>query len=259
VPASELHVFSSLLNLFFPARCRLCTEFIDQISRVPVCPACWAAVEPLSSGGLCSVCGLPAPNDLAERPGCVCEECRQRPPHFELARSYGIYGGTLRGLIHLLKYQGMTPLAQPLARSMAQVAMDPAWRESFARCAAIVALPLDPARHRERGYNQAELLARALSRHMAIPMLSGVCRRIRSTAPQAGLSRMDRHNNVRDAFAADKRLIGGRAVLLVDDVMTTGATLNSCAGTLRAAGAASVAALTSARTIQYLEATAEIS
>ena len=230
-------ILSSVLNLFFPSRCRLCGEFLEQITRVPVCAACWSAVVPLPAGGLCSVCGIPTSGE-------VCGECLQHPPHFDLARSFGEYRGNLRELIHLLKYQGMTPLAGPLASRMAEAACTPPWKE----CQAVVALPLDPARRRERGYNQAELLARTLARHVSLPLIPA-CRRVRPTAPQAGLSRPERHKNVRNAFAADKRTVSGLVILLVDDVMTTGATLDSCAAALRDAGASAVFGLTAARTL----------
>ncbi len=229
-------VLSSILNLFFPSPCRICGELLHEITRVPVCADCWAGVHPLPAVGLCGKCGIPATAD-------VCGVCLENPPRFDMARSYGEYRGNLRELIHLLKYQGMAPLAAPLARRMAEAAA------VLPGCHAVVALPLEVARRRQRGYNQAELLARALAGQLALPVLSNACRRIRATLPQSGLSRDDRRKNVQDAFAADKSIVNSRMILLVDDVMTTGATLDSCAGALRAAGAAAVFGITAARTL----------
>ena len=244
-------ILSSLFNLFFPAPCRICGELLSEISRVPVCRACWEALKPLSPSGQCAVCGLPCAGDLASAAGFRCGECLKSPPSFDLARSYGAYGGALRELVHLMKYQGMTPLAVPLGQRMAGITEAPEWSEAFSRCQAVVALPLDPARQRERGYNQAELLAREVARHRKIPVLREACRRVRPTAPQAGLSRSDRRANVQGAFVAEKRLVEDRVLLLVDDVMTTGATLNACSHALLQAGAAGVVALTAARTIEW--------
>lgn len=255
MPAGEAgrpgRVLSSLFNLFFPAPCRICGELLGEISRVPVCRACWAALQPLSPSGQCAVCGLPCSGDLASAAGFRCGECLKSPPCFDLARSYGAYGGALRELVHLMKYQGMTPLAGPLAQRMARIAEAPEWAEVFSRCQAVVPMPLDPARRRERGYNQAELLAREVARHRKIPLLLDACRRVRATAPQAGLSRSERRANVQGAFAAEKKFVEDRVLLLVDDVMTTGATLNACSRALLQAGAAGVVALTAARTIEW--------
>ena len=200
------------------------------------------SLEPLPEAGLCRVCGLPGPAGLSEY---RCELCVEHPPHFTIARSFGEYGGALRELLHLLKYGGMEPLAKPLGKRMAAVAR----REAFAACQAVVPVPLDPERKRQRGYNQAELLASAVARELGLPMLAArSLRRVRPTTTQTGLSRTQRRENVKDAFVADKSLVAGRIILLVDDVMTTGATLDSCARALCTAAAREVLALTVART-----------
>jgi ComF family protein len=236
-----------LLGLFFPARCRICNQALDGVSRVPICPRCWDHAAALPENGLCNLCGLPGgPADVVvfQCPGCI-----EHPPRFALARSFGEYGGALRELVHLLKYDGMIPLAKPLGERLASVTEMPAWREEFARCQAVVAVPLEPARRRTRGYNQAELLARVVSRRLGLQMLPArAFRRVRATATQAGLTRPQRRENVRGAFAAEGAFVKDRQILLIDDVMTTGATLDSCAAALRAAGAKRVLALCVART-----------
>jgi ComF family protein len=174
----------------------------------------------------------------------------QHPPAFDLARSYGVYGGPLRELIHLLKYQGMTPLAGPLGARMVEAARRAECAGAYAACDAVVAMPLDAIRRRDRGYNQAELLAREVARGLDRPLWTGACRRVRSTTPQAGLSRTQRRANVNGAFAAEPRRVADRTILLVDDVMTTGATLSACSRALFQAGARRILALTLAHTAE---------
>lgn len=244
---------SSLLGLFFPARCRICDDTLDGISRVPVCPQCWDKAAPLPDEGLCVICGLP--HSTAVEPVLAtfqCQACIQHPPRFAIARSYGVYGGSLRELVHLLKYNGMFPLATPLGERMASVATRPAWRDEFARCQAVVAVPLSADRKKSRGYNQAELVARVVARRLKLPLIpASAFRRVRATSTQAGLTRPQRRENVHDAFAAETRAVDGRVILLIDDVMTTGATLDSCAACLCKAGASEVLALTVARTPSF--------
>ncbi len=159
-----------------------------------------------------------------------------------MARSFGVYEGDLRRLIHLLKYDGMRPLAKALAKKMAPLV------PRLGTVELVIPVPLHRSRRWSREFNQAELLSKELSRLVGIPSRPKCLRRVRSTPPQAGLSHRQRRVNVRGAFAAaDAAYIEGRRVLLVDDVMTTGATLDACARVLKAAGARHVSSLTLAR------------
>jgi ComF family protein len=242
-----------LLGLFFPARCRICNQPLDGISRLPICPNCWLDATRSPDKGLCNICGLPGgPVDVLLF---QCAACIEHAPHFAMARSFGEYGGALRELVHLLKYNGMTPLAKPLGERLASVAERPAWRGEFAACEAIVAVPLEAGRRRSRGYNQAELLARVVAKRLGLPLLPArAFRRVRATASQAGLTRPQRRENVRGAFEADGASVKGRQILVIDDVMTTGATLDACAVALRQAGAKRVLALSVARTPEPMSA-----
>ena len=149
---------------------------------------------------------------------------------------------TCAALSTSLRYDGMRPLAKALAAKMAPVA------PRVGAVELVVPVPLHRSRRWRREFNQAELLARELSRLVGIPCRPGGLRRVRSTSPQAGLSHRQRRENVRGAFAAtDAACIKGRRVLLVDDVMTTGATLDACARVLKVAGARYVGSLTLAR------------
>ncbi len=237
VALNALPTLSSLAGLFFPDRCRTCERVLDQITRVPVCESCWTAIVPQSQHNVCEVCGIAS---LAR-----CPDCAELTPGFAAARSYGEFSGTLREVLHWYKFRGIEALAKPLGERLALVAR----QELFAGCQIVASVPLDPSRKRERGYNQAEGLARVVAKQLKLPLLpAGALRRTRSTVSQSGLSRVARRENVTGAFSADRAKVGGRTILLIDDVMTTGATLDACARTLTAAGATHVFALTVART-----------
>jgi len=156
--------------------------------------------------------------------------------------SCGVFADELRSAVHALKFEGRPHLAQSLAQRLAAL-----WRAQSLDFDCIVAVPLHPSRQRERGYNQSELLAHALAESLGIPFMRGALRRMRATRQQALLSQAERSANVAGAFLADRPLLAGRRVLIMDDVFTTGATLAAVASTCCSAGAAAVAAMTVAR------------
>jgi ComF family protein len=172
-----------------------------------------------------------------------CALCRTNARGFDAAYSFGAYDGVLKKLIHLLKYDRIRTLAAPLAdRLVSACPLDQ-------RFDAIVPMPLHWFRHWRRGYNQATLLARELARRGGLPLLRGA-RRSRATPPQAGLSGARRRAIVAGAFQPLRgRPLQGMRVLLVDDVFTTGATMDECSSVLKAAGASNVTALTLARAV----------
>ncbi len=201
------------------------------------------------------MCGLPfASHHALESSAPLCAQCREAQYGFDLARSYGLYAGTLRAAILQLKFRRRERLGQKLGRLLASV-----WSSDEATRAGeqplLVPVPLHSSRERERGFNQAELLARGLCRKLnetcgrRVARVETRClRRTRATLPQTGLSLQARRENVRGVFAvALPEPIRNREVVLVDDVMTTGATLSACAGALKRAGALRVLALTLAR------------
>ena len=163
-----------------------------------------------------------------------CGLCRSGLQGFDAVYSYGSYEGSLRKLIHLFKYNGVEPLAAPFGRFLAQVLP----RDQ--RFDVIVPMPLHWRKRWQRGFNQAELLAKEISRRWNVPIERAVRRR-RGTVAQAGLSNAQRRKNVAHVFEARKgKPLEGKRVLLVDDVFTTGATASSCARVLKRAGAAHV-------------------
>jgi ComF family protein len=180
---------------------------------------------------------LPAPA------GSVCGECLARPPPFAAAVAGWTYAFPVDQLIHAFKYGGQLALAEPLAAAL----LDAVIRRARAPPDVIVALPLSVARQRERGFNQAAEIARRVARAVNRPLVSGLAR-ARDAPPQAALAWNERARNVRGAFVGQPCLAGKR-VAIVDDVMTTGATLASAARAARRAGAVAVEAWVVARTL----------
>jgi ComF family protein len=181
----------------------------------------------------------------------LCGSCRQGEQEFDVARSYGFYAGNLRKAILQLKFHGREYLGNRLGALLAR-----AWEALPEPDSAIVApVPLHPSRRRQRGFNQAELLARGLVRRLrkeerfhGLQLVAGSLRRIRATLPQIGLSVSARRENVSGVFSVTRpEQVRNRTVVLIDDVMTTGATLSACAAALKRAGASRVLALSLAR------------
>jgi ComF family protein len=173
-----------------------------------------------------------------------CATCRATPPGYDYARAAALYEGGLRDALHAFKFGGRRALAGPLGDLAAEqcVGSLPDGID------ALVPVPLARERERERGFNQAALLARRIGQRLAAPTRAGWLVRTRATRPQSDLSAAERRANVRGAFRACE-VVAGRHVLLIDDILTTGATLDACARALRAAGARRVGVLTVARVV----------
>jgi ComF family protein len=204
-----------------------------------------ATPEPMSAEFFCSSCRTPFQNAFPLDANGRCALCRSGLRGFDAAYSFGAYEGVLRELIHLCKYGKIKTLAWPLSGLLAQALPRD---ETFD---AVAPVPLYWRRRLQRGFNQAELLARGLSRRTGIPVIRAL-RRLRPTPAQAGLSNSARRENVSQAFGA--RGVQGKRILLIDDVMTTGATAASCAAALKQAGARRVSLLTVARVDRRMEA-----
>ena len=227
-----------LLAVVFPTDCPACARPLEHPTRGPLCDACWDAL-PRHRGRLCG-CGLPLPPALA-----LCGRCRRGRQPFAAGMTLGPYEGGLRTVIHELKYRGKRRVAGRLAEALLA---EPGAAELLRGADVVVPVPLHPRRRRERGFNQAEVLAEELARRVDRPCAPGAIVRRKDTAPQAGLSAAARRRNVRDAFAVRRRAqVAGRVVALVDDVLTTGATAGTCARALLLAGAKEVRLLAMAR------------
>lgn len=190
---------------------------------------------------ICPRCGRFKDIATESTGGVLCRECRRQPSPVSQMRAPMQYQEPLSRIIHRFKYEGYFALAGPLATLI--IDGWPVWEHAPDL---ILPIPLHPRRRRQRGYNQSELLARSLSRELGIVLDTTALRRTRHTAPQVGLGPVERHDNVRGAFSAAAG-VRDRHVLLIDDVLTTGATMRSAAETLLAAGATTVSAYCLAR------------
>ncbi len=254
-------IAGSLFAVLLPCDCRICGEPLVRISRLPICQECLDDMLPIDEG-VCRLCGerLFSPYALAgER---RCGMCRRTEPVFARAVAYGSYEGGLRELIHLLKYGGVRPAANLLGRMLAEAVatLEPDLPRGPL---AIIPVPLHSAKLRQRGFNQAELIARAAIKVSVmrdrLRLCAGVLERKRETASQIGLTSHQRRANLRGAFAVlEPDIIKGCEVLLVDDVYTTGATVSECARVLRRAGAGRVWVATVARTLKVAAQQVEI-
>ena len=243
---APLQLLENIFSVLFPSDCRLCQASLNNISRIPVCRDCLAEIQP-TRAPQCVLCGDRLAGATLLRGDGRCSNCRDSAPDFDRALSFGEYQAGLRGLIHLLKYERVTPVAAPLGKMLAQPIA-----ELVDDNAAPIAIPvpLHKSRRRSRSFNQSELIALAAVRHLPykLEVLTGALIRQRDTISQVGLSREERIENMRDAFrVAQPSRINGRDILLVDDVMTTGTTLSECARVLKQTGAKRVWAATVAR------------
>src|SRR5579863_1955401 len=225
---------------------------LDTASRIPLCGSCLLAFQPLT-GPCCARCGRPFASAVVVAPGTtpLCHLCRRGLYDFDLARSYTAYTETVAGAIILLKYHQVTPLAKWFASSLKKTFDNNG--ESF-QADVVVPVPAHALRLRERGYNQAELIAKPLARSLGLPCRSYLLVRSRPRPDKLRLTLRERWRTVRGAYTIRQGLrVDNLRVLLLDDVLTTGATLDACSRALRKAGAAKVVALTVARAIPWRE------
>ena len=236
---------NSIVRVLLAPACASCGESLAEPLAGPVCGRCWREVPKLVPPG-CVRCGDSLREFRGDGP--LCARCRRQPARLSIARSAGRYDGTLREIVHAFKYQGRRVLATPLAALLRE-----AGGELLSGADAVIPVPLHPFRAIQRGFNQSDDLARELG----LPVWRAL-RRVRHGPPQASLPAARRNANVRAAFRLDwwwrygpcgypAVRLHNRVVVLIDDVMTTGATLEACARPLVEAGVRSVRALTVAR------------
>lgn len=242
LPALTAKLFQETIAFIYPPACAGCSQLgVDET----FCPACWQDLN-LICNPYCPVCGIPFP---VETPGPhICGDCLADSYRFDRARATGIYRGLLRDVLHRFKYGGQTFLVRPLARLLTGPGKE---LSRLHRIELIVPVPLHSKRLLQRGFNQAALLAKHLRSILKIPVDYSSLRRTRWTEPQTGLSRNQRAKNVKGAFKlTDPERVRGKRVLLLDDVLTTGETVNQCARVLKKDGEArEVVVLTVARTV----------
>jgi ComF family protein len=225
-----IDICTKITQNLLPQRCLLCGTACG--SRW-ICEACEGDL-PRHPPVRCPVCALPTP--LGE----TCGECLKHPPHFDATRAAFAYAFPADALLRALKYQSRLAVAE-----WAAIHIDPpGTRPDY-----LIPMPLHVNRLKTRGFNQAMEITRALSRRYSIPLLHEAVERVRETEPQAGLPRAERTRNMRNAFEC-KQEVAGKHVAIVDDVMTSGASLNELARTLKAAGAVQVECWVAARTLR---------
>jgi ComF family protein len=242
--------FDWVVDWLYPPRCRACAARIAGRGGEYFCFGCWTKIQQVGHP-LCNLCGRPFPD--AGGDDHICGVCITRPPQFVAARAWACYPRgereehPLRQAVQKFKYGRKVSLGKPLGRVMAR-----GCRDFLAGCEVdvIIPVPLHPKRLRWRGFNQSVLLAQQVSRTYAVPMDPFLLRRVKETPPQTQLNEDERRRNVRGAFAlAPGRAVAKENVLLVDDVYTSGATVNECSRTLRKNGAHQVFVLTLARAV----------
>ena len=230
----------TLTDLLYPPACLVCQRRLASLETV-FCPTCLAGMPRLLPPR-CLRCGIGLPGAFDAR--LRCGACRNAPPPFDGAAAPWWYAGSTREAIRQFKYRRRWRIGRRLAEDMAAVAHDSLPIEDIE---AILPVPLHWAKHRLRGFNPAEQLAQVIAARLAKPCVIGALRRTRWTSTQTRLHGRERFRNVRDAFAVRPERLG-RGVLLVDDVLTSGATVAACTMALNAAGVSRVFVLTAART-----------
>ncbi len=220
------------LDLLFPPVCGGCGKSGSRW-RDPCQQNLPKPLEPV-----CDVCGIPL--DVAG----LCADCQRVRPRFSTLRSWSAFDAPVRNALHCLKYRRDIGLGDALAAHLSEFVVSLNWRIDL-----IVPVPLGHKRMQERGYNQIGLIARPLALSMRIAYAPHALSRVRETRTQVGLTKLERHDNVRGAFKADGKCVKDRVVLLMDDVATTGSTLSSCAEAFYAEGARDVFALTVSRAL----------
>lgn len=231
--STTLNICLNFAQTLFPQNCYLCGTLAG---RYPVCTDCRADLT-LHSAAACPICAYPTAQ------GEICGQCLRHPPAYQSTIAGYRYEFPADKLIHALKYQHQFALVDTLIAPLLELA------SAASRPDALIAMPLHPQRLRERGYNQAQLLAAAVSCQLAIPLLTQAAARSRNTRPQTGLPLTERHANIKNAFTADAQHVVGKHIAIVDDVMTSGSTLHSLAHSLKLAGASEVSCWVVARAV----------
>jgi competence protein ComFC len=229
--ANEL--FWTAIDWLYPPNCGGCGVFGERW-----CSTCAKSTAIISESSLCPICGIPQIN------GQICQQCRVNSPPYHATRAWAVYEGAIRKAIHSFKYKKNMGLGILFSKYLTSTLKSLNWPIDL-----IVPVPLNPKRMGERGYNQANLLAKPVAWAVEVPYSTRALFRTRNTRSQVGLNAHDRHSNVKGAFLAKNKIVSGRNVLLIDDITTTGSTIASCAQALIDAGAKEIYGLTLARAI----------
>ncbi len=241
----------SLIDIIYPPQCYICGKFLKKEEKEHffhgLCTACLKRLKPLEKP-ICSICGVPfdSPKDRDH----LCKECLSQRPWYDRARSAYYYSEPLAGAIQDLKYRSSSKMV-PVLGNLLWLYFKEWTKQQKAKDPLIVPVPLHRKKLKERGYNQSLLLARKVASCSGLHLNYKSLAREKNTTTQTGLKKEERRRNVKGAFSLKKpEAVRDRNIILVDDVFTTGQTLNECTKTLKRAGAASVSCITLARTTE---------
>jgi len=241
-----MHLWAQrVLHFLFPSVCDTCNVLLTEGDLPLFCRSCWETIRPITDP-MCSLCGIPnipiaGATDEAKN---ACHACRESPPNYDTATAMFRYTGVLADAVQRMKYRSRTSLIAPLSSLMCE------HLDNLNAVDAVLAVPLHIDRLRTREFNQSLSLAAPVAQRLGVPLLIDSLVRVRQTHPQTTLEWKDRHSNVRGAFSVRRpEEVEKKTLLLVDDVLTTGSTVNECARVLRNAGAKSIHVLALARTV----------
>jgi ComF family protein len=238
-------LLNDVSDIIFPPQCLACAEIINLPESRVFCPPCQEKIS-FITGSICPICGMP----FLESPAGshICGNCLTNKPYYNQARSVAGFETVIMDTIHKFKYGRRVSSGNALGSFMADFSFPDL---DFSEYSLLVPVPLHIKRLRERGFNQSLLLAKELGKKHKLPVNFSLLKRCRFTLTQTGLNRNEREKNIKGAFiVTDKKKIAGENIILIDDVYTTGATINECARVLMKAGAQRVAVLTLARVLQ---------
>jgi len=238
-------LWKDIRDIILPLRCLACTEIINSPVERLLCSSCQEKIV-LIFAPFCPICGLPFPNSPAGSH--ICSNCLENEPFYTKARAVVSFETIMMDAIHKFKYGRSIPTGEALSLFMAAF---PFPDFDFTQYDLLIPVPLHIKKLRERGFNQSLLLAKALGKKYKLSVDFSSLKRSKFTLSQTGLSKSARGKNIKGAFVVkDQEKVSGKDIILIDDVFTTGATINECAQTLLKAGAHNVAALTLARVLQ---------
>jgi len=234
-------LLDSIVDFFFPPICFICGKVLQDNKNLLICKSCIEQL-PFIKEPFCSMCGMPFFGDTMSH---ICGRCQKEPFHFDRARSIFVFEREIKKAIYCLKYNSRPLISSTLGILFTQYAQNLISKDDYD---VVVPVPLHKSRLRQRGFNQSIFLAKRLAKSLNIEVDLLRLKRIKDTKPQTQLSERERKINVKGAFLCiDKEYFNNKRVLLVDDVFTTGATVNECARILKSSGAKTVDVLTLAR------------
>ncbi|MEA3485117.1 MAG: ComF family protein [Candidatus Aerophobetes bacterium] len=240
-------LLKGLISLVFPADCKICGAPLEPLNGSLICESCWSKVKWINPP-YCPSCSKPFPPSevFQSFPFSLCLECQKEHPYFKRVFVPTLYKGVMKKAIHLFKYERKMNLIQGM-KKIVKIYLDNN-RGIFPYLDLVVSVPLHRKKLKERGFNQAELLAKVIAKHFNLKLVKNNLKRVKSTQSQAKLSKRERIENIKKAFLIkNTERFRGKSVLLVDDVYTTGTTVNEIAKILKRAKAKNIYVFTLAR------------